>query len=179
MKISEHQTDCQIPCIKNISDGPQESSSRSLKLIIRSYLGPRKARFLERNINTLLNWYARLSKRDIKPAATTFHDSATHLKSGDFVRVRTLKEIEMTLDHWRRLKGCGFAPEMAKYCGTTQQVLKPVERFVDERDLRIVRTKGVVILDGLTCQGMGSFGRCDRNCFFFWRVEWLEKIPSP
>jgi hypothetical protein len=99
-----------------------------------------------------------------------------HLKAGDQVQVRSAREIEATLDHSRRLKGCSFAFEMEQYCDTTQRVLKPVERFVDERDYRVRRTKGVVLLDGLNCQGMGSTGRCDRNCYYFWREEWLEKI---
>jgi hypothetical protein len=58
-------------------------------------------------------------------------------------------------------------------------VFKPLERFVDERDLRVKSSKGIVLLDGVTCQGTGDFGRCDRSCFLFWREEWLEKIDQP
>ena len=34
----------------------------------------------------------------------------------------------------------------------------------------------IVILDGVICEGTKDFGICDRACFYFWRVEWLEKI---
>jgi hypothetical protein len=177
MNISENQHDCQIPCIRNLAYGPQEAKKRSFKFFVRTKLGPQRSRIVEKHMNKLLNFYARIRKRENKPAVTSF-DEAPTLIAGDWVRIRTLEEIEMTLDHFQRLKGCSFAKEMTQYCGTNQKVLKSVERFVDERDLRIVRTKGIVILEGLTCQGMGSFGRCDRNCYFFWRVEWLEKVTS-
>jgi hypothetical protein len=36
--------------------------------------------------------------------------------------------------------------------------------------------KGIIILDGVFCQGTKDFGACDRTCFYFWREEWLEKI---
>jgi hypothetical protein len=70
-------------------------------------------------------------------------------------------------------------PEMDQYCETTQQVLKPLERFVDERDLRVKTSRGIVLLDGVICQGTADFGRCDRSCVLFWREEWLEKIDQP
>jgi hypothetical protein len=83
-----------------------------------------------------------------------------------------------TVDSWCQLKGCTFMPGMWEYCGTTQRVLKSVERFIDERDYLAKKCSGIVLLDGLTCQGLPEYGRCDRSCFFFWRVEWLEKIDS-
>jgi hypothetical protein len=67
-------------------------------------------------------------------------------------------------------------PEMAEYCGSTRRVLKPMNRFVDERELRVKKSKGIILLEGVMCQGTGGFGSCDRFCFVFWREEWLEKI---
>lgn len=176
MHIDESQPDCQLSDTRHIAEGPQESYRRSLKHTIRSYLGPRRMRVLERYANDFMNWYASLRGRNTKPANTSARPQLGSLKAGDPVRVRSVEEIEATLNHSRRLRGCSFAPEMAHYCGTTQRVLKPVERFVDERDLMVRRTKGMVLLEGITCQGTKAFGRCDRNCYFFWREEWLEKI---
>ncbi len=102
--------------------------------------------------------------------------AALNLKAGDHVRVRSKSEIDATLDRRGQLKGCSFLPEMLKYCNTSQEVLKPVERFVDERDLRIRRAKGIVLLDGITCLGTARLGHCDRNCLYFWREDWLERI---
>jgi hypothetical protein len=98
------------------------------------------------------------------------------LKTGDLVRVRSKEEIRASLGNWNDLKGCAFMEEMWPYCGTTQRVLKPVKRFLDERDYRVKRIRDTVLLDGVNCQGTVDFGPCDRNCFFFWRKEWLEKI---
>jgi hypothetical protein len=99
-----------------------------------------------------------------------------NLQPGDRVRVRSREEIQATLDRWNGLRGCSFMKEMAPFCDTTQRVHKPVLRFLDERDYRVKKTKGIVLLEGVYCQGTEKFGPCDRSCFFFWREEWLEKI---
>ena len=101
---------------------------------------------------------------------------ATPLAAGDWVQVRSQEEIEATLDQWQELKGCAFLDNMWAYCGTIQQVLQPMERFLDERDYKVKKCRGVVLLEGVICRGTPVFGRCDRCCHLFWRVEWLEKI---
>lgn len=176
MQIQDSQSRCQIAYLRHIVEGPQESRRRSLKQLIRCYLGPRRMQAIERYASDLKNWYARLRGMKTKPLAPAGHTPANPLKAGDRVRVRSKEEIEATLNHSRRLKGCSFPTEMLQFCNTTQRVLKPVERFVDERDLRVRRTKGIVLLENVICQGLASFGPCDRNCHFFWREEWLEKI---
>jgi hypothetical protein len=102
--------------------------------------------------------------------------SLSGLKAGDRVRVRSRAEIEATLDGWSELKGCGMMPDMWQFCNTSQRVFKVVERFVDERDYRLKKGGGVVLLENLICGGTPDYGRCDRSCFYFWRVEWLERI---
>ena len=99
-----------------------------------------------------------------------------HLQAGDRVRVKPKQEILSLLDPWQEQKGCGFMEEMWIYCGTEQVVRKRVEKFLDEATLRMRTSRGIVILDGLLCDGTVDFGRCDRSCFYFWREEWLEKI---
>jgi hypothetical protein len=69
--------------------------------------------------------------------------------------------------------------EMWRHCGTTQRVYKRVERFMDERDYLVKRCKGIVILEGVMCEGTKDFGPCDRSCFYFWREEWLERLHGP
>jgi hypothetical protein len=180
MKLQEAQPDCQIPCLKRIAVGiaeaPPESINRRLKLIVRRRLSPSRERNFKKYSNELMNWFCKLTGRSTKPSGPATDISSTHLKAGDLVRVRPMEEIEGTLNHWRQLKGCSFMPEMVQYCGTTQRVLRLMERFVDERDLRVKKCKGIVLLEGTVCQGTAEFGRCDRSCFHFWREEWLEKI---
>ena len=99
-----------------------------------------------------------------------------HLQAGDKVRVKSKEEILSLLDPWLEQKGCGFMEEMWIHCGTEQVVRKRVEKFLDEATLRMRTSQGIVILEGLMCEGTMDFGRCDRSCFYFWREEWLEKI---
>jgi hypothetical protein len=101
---------------------------------------------------------------------------AEEINAGDLVRVRSKEEIIATLNSWNEYKGCAFIDDMWDYCGTTQRVFKKVRNFVDERDYRTKRVKGLVILENVYCQGTRVLGNCDRSCFFFWREEWLEKI---
>jgi hypothetical protein len=115
-------------------------------------------------------------KRDHNKSEQVMVSSGSHLQPGDMVRVRSAEEIGATLNRWQKYKGCGFMDDMWQYCDTVQTVLKPVERFVDERDYQVKKVKGIVLLEENTCQGTPIFGRCDRNCYYFWREEWLEKI---
>ena len=100
----------------------------------------------------------------------------SRLAAGDRVRVRPRKDIQSTLDSWNEAKGCGFMEEMWKYCGTEQRVYKRVNRFLDENQYRTRKANGIVLLEGLICEGTIDFGACDRSCFFFWREEWLERL---
>lgn len=180
MKPLDVTGDCQMPCLQRIADGdagmPPQTLARRLKLVIRRRLSPRVERRLKLRSNDLTNWFFRLTGRPERPIARPTAGAQAHLKAGDQVRVRPVAEIDATLNHWRQLCGCTFMPEMVQYCGTAQRVLKPLERFVDERDLRVKTSRGIVLLDGVVCQGTADFGRCDRCCVMFWREEWLEKI---
>ena len=129
------------------------------------------------SLNDLMTLFCRLTGREIRPAAELLDFAvAGNLQAGDTVRVRSREEIERTLNYWHQLRGCTFMPEMARYCGTVQRVLKPMARFVDERDLRVKRARGIVLLEGVLCGGTADFGPCDRACHLFWREEWLERI---
>ena len=179
--MNPHEITCQLPCLQHVSEGvadvPPQSLSRRVKLMIRRRLEPRSERRLKMFSNDLANWLCRITGRNGRPAA---HPVVAErpLQGGDWIRVRSRTEIDATLNHWRQLKGCTFMPEMDQYCGTTQRVLTRVERFVDERDLRVKTTRGIILLEGVICQGTADFGRCDRCCFPFWREEWLEKIAT-
>ncbi len=101
-----------------------------------------------------------------------------NLQPGALVRVKSEEAIRATLNGWNELKGCTFIDEMWAYCGSTQKVYKKVENFVDERDFRVKRVKGLYILENVFCEGPKILGKCDRSCFFFWREEWLEKVDA-
>lgn len=183
MKLEETQLNCQIPCLQLIAEGiaetPSESFSRRLKLMARRRLGPGRERSLKNDTNQWMNRFCELTGKRTKPSAFPPNVASKRLQAGDWVRVRTLEEIEATLNHWKQVRGCAFMPEMAQYCGTTRRVLKPMKAFVDERDLQVKRSKGIILLEGAICNGTSDFGSCDRACFHFWREEWLEKLEEP
>jgi hypothetical protein len=183
MKVPDHTADCQIPCFQQMAEGnaelPPQSLTRRLKLMMRRRMSPQTERRFKARTNDLMNRLGRIMGKPELPMARPAGGSTDYLKAGDWVRVRSRVEIDATLNHWRQLRGCTFMSEMDQYCGTTQQVLKRLERFVDERDLRVKTSTGIVLLDGVVCQGTADFGRCDRCCVLFWREEWLEKIDQP
>lgn len=169
MLISEnHHRNCQIctiPAISepiNIIDNIWQRRNR-LKRIVK-----RRMRYLRNILKDLFSRNSQLKSQAAK----------IQLKAGDWVRIRSREEIQKTLNRWNRLKGCAFMEEMWKYCGTTQQVRKPVRVFLDERNYLARRSNNIVILENVICEGTIDFGQCDRSCFFFWREEWLEKTSS-
>jgi hypothetical protein len=98
------------------------------------------------------------------------------MNAGNWVRVRSREEIQSMLDPFNETNGCAFLEDMYKYCDTKQRVFKSMERFLDERDYKVKKVRGVILLENVICSGTPAFGRCDRSCFLFWREEWLEKI---
>jgi hypothetical protein len=186
--------ECPLEKLEEI-EGEQEASpglfGMRLKKAITTRLAPGLKRRLKRYRNRILQ---RVSGRasgggasvvlqiappagqETSAAAAEVPRSTPGLQPGDLVRVRSREQIDAMLDARDRLKGLRFMPEMAPYCGTRQRVFKRLDRFFDEAKLTVKNTSGVVLLEGLFCQGVEKVGRCDRSCFFFWREEWLERI---
>jgi hypothetical protein len=162
---------CQIRSLRTIARGTVPLRHLTLakrgRLVLRRWL----PMGLQRRIKKLI-----LRVRRVPPP--TPPAASARLEARALVRVRSHEEIVATLDPWQRLKGCAFMPEMEGYCGTVQRVLKPVRRFVDERDLQVKEARGVYLLEGAMCEGTETFGPCDRGCLFFWRGEWLEPVDA-
>ncbi len=136
----------------------------------------RLKRFTKRRVTYAGNFLRNRARRQAMRPAQLEQNGSSTLQPGDLVRIKSEAQIRATLGLWNELKGCTFMEEMWDYCGTTQRVLKRVERFMDERQYKIKRARGLVFLESAICQGTIDFGPCDRSCFFFWREEWLEKI---
>jgi len=157
---------CQIHSLETISE----------RLSYGRILWQRRNR-LKRIIKRRLYFVINLFRRSMGDKKNTIASSGEKgLNPGDWVLVKSKEEIEKTLNNWNQLKGCAFMEEMWPYCGTKQRILKRVERFLDERDYLMKKCKGIVILEGVMCQGTKDFGPCDRSCFYFWREEWVKKI---
>jgi hypothetical protein len=161
---------CQIHCVRQMSEpiGTVEVLWQRRN---------RLRRIIKRRWHYLINLFAGIIKTKKIISKNKVKSSPLNvLQPGDNVRVRSREEIQATLNYWNQLKGCSFMEEMSPYCNTKQRVLKRIEKFLDERDYLMKKTRGVVILDGIFCKGTKDFGACDRTCFYFWREEWLEKV---
>jgi hypothetical protein len=176
-----NNNECQMQSIPKIqpdkdgSDWPALSLVTRIRLFFRRHLDRDTRRKVKRLLFLNNSWKnGDIKKRNLMESTKTFGESL-NLSAGDAVRVRSKDEILATLDSEGKLKGCSFVGEMWKYCGTTQKVLKPLHRFVDERNYKIIISNGLVLLEGVTCSGTDFYGHCDRSCYFFWREEWLEK----
>jgi hypothetical protein len=106
MNANKSQPNCQIRDVHYVAEGPQESVplGKSIRLLVRKILGPRKVRMIKYLANDFLNWYAKLRGQSTKPPESVVHNSMMSLKSGDQVRVRPKEEIVKTLNHWGLLK---------------------------------------------------------------------------
>lgn len=162
--------ECQLRCLPvmaeplRIAEMPRQLRNRAKRIVKRRW----------RYLLNLVSAHTRAARA--RQARGVDNSPAGTLEPGDLVRVRQEEEIRATLDKWNGTKGCVFMEEMWPYCGTTQRVLKRVKKFLDERDYRVRRCKGIVLLEGAICEGTKDFGPCDRSCFLFWREEWLEKL---
>jgi hypothetical protein len=118
----------------------------------------------------------RVLKEKAKPNAISNSISSMNLQPGDWVEVRSVKEIFATLDSQGKLKGLRFNPEMTKFCGKRFRVFKRLDKIILEStgELRRVRTP-TVLLEDVFCDGQ-AHGGCDRSCFCFWREAWVKRV---
>lgn len=168
---------CQLPGLPGIAEGKAKLSNIPPQKRIRLWFKRHLSGQTKRNIKKFTNRI--FAKDQNHPQVSSPEDgeiAVMVLKEGDRVRVKSMDEIKATLNSWREYKFCRYMDSMWQFCGTEQKVVKSVERFVDERDYQIKKASGVVLLENLFCPGTDDYGRCDRSCFYFWRVEWLDKI---
>ena len=167
---------CQLPCIPkfeaSVADYPDQAIMVTIKRSLSYPWNSHVKKWLKKFHHFSTGMTGDFARKE---AVITFTHEVS-LKEGDRVRVRSMAEIRSTLDPFSELKGCAFLPEMHQYCGTEQRVFKSMQRFMDERDYKLKKTKGLILLENNFCQGTPVFGKCDRSCFLFWREEWLEKI---
>jgi len=180
----ENMTGCQLPNIPNLAVGLAQVEAQPLFIRLkRSLAGPWNY-YVKRWIKQVYRIYTHrtrqsaLDRQSGQSAETVKPDQTERLTAGDRVRVRSWEEIQALLDPFKETRGCAFLEDMREYCGTQQRVLKSMERFLDERDYKVKKVNGVILLENVICNGTPAFGKCDRSCFLFWREEWLEKIPG-
>jgi hypothetical protein len=102
------------------------------------------------------------------------------LKPGDLVRVRSLEEIEQTIDARQRNRGMRYDWEMVNYCGKTMVVHSVVDQIINEATGQMMNfSNPCIILEGGICPSRFSDrGRvgCPRAIYSYFRENWLERV---
>ncbi len=98
-----------------------------------------------------------------------------NLQAGELVEIKSLAEIEATLDALGRNRGLSFESEMALHCGRRYRVATPLHTIISEETGKLVRLSDTVILEGLVCRGICTLN-CPRANYFFWRDAWLRRV---
>lgn len=102
--------------------------------------------------------------------------TALDLRAGEWVEVRSLEEILLTLDAHGRLDALPFMPEMIKYCGQRVRVYKRAHKTCDTIDNSGMRQMtSAVHLEDLRCDG-NAHGGCQAECLLFWKESWLKRV---
>jgi hypothetical protein len=115
----------------------------------------------------------KISKDMRTPSATL------DLQPGELVRVRSYPEILATLDQDWHNRGMYFDGEQVPFCNGTYQVLRRVERIIDEKTGAMRRLKNdAIILSEVACQARYAKCRrfCSRSIYPYWREIWLERV---
>ena len=102
-------------------------------------------------------------------------DRGLNLKAGEWVIVRSRREILQTLDKDGRLQGLPFMPEMFEACGRRFRVFKRAHKTCDPPSgLHGRRMPSTVHLEGFRCNG-AAHGGCEAKCLVFWKEAWLKR----
>jgi hypothetical protein len=167
---------CQLKCVPNFEEDnhyhPENSYVNAFKRFFALPWNKYVKQWLKRGY-----YSSGLAQNDsLRLASIKAFTQSEPLRQGQKVRVRSKEEIISTLDPLNELKGCSFLDDMQKYCGSEQRVLRSMKYFMDERDYKRKKTRGLILLENIMCNGTPVFGSCDRCCFLFWREEWLERM---
>lgn len=105
------------------------------------------------------------------------NNSKLKLRPGEFVEVKSEREIFATLDEHSAYEKLAFTEEMRRYCGKRFRVLKRVNKLVVEGIDGLRCIKDTVILDGVFCTGK-YYGGCGKFCPLLWKEAWLKRVSS-
>lgn len=99
------------------------------------------------------------------------------LKPGEWVEVKSLKEIEATLDERGMNRGLHFSADMRLFCGKRLRVRRRMDGIIVEGTGKFRTLKNSVSLEGAVCDSAYyAFGGCAREDLHYWREIWLRRV---
>ena len=140
------------------------------ELSLRRFLGVLALAFVNR-FSTALRGHR---VRELRGNRMKTPTQSLQLQVGEWVRVRSRKEVQATLDATGRNRGLMFEAEMALHCGKRFRVVSRVENIISERTGQMLQLKDTVRLEGVFCHGIDA-RNCPRANPFYWREIWLER----
>ena len=112
------------------------------------------------------------------PAGAKTPTCTIGIQPGEYVRVKSYKEILKTLDATQKNRGMAFGAEMAPHCGKVFRVLSRVNRIVDEKTGKMLQMKNpCIVLEGSVCTAVYNKNTifCPKATYAYWREIWLER----
>jgi hypothetical protein len=108
--------------------------------------------------------------------------SDDRLRTGDWVQIKSPREIAETLDADGKLESLPFMPEMLQFCGQRMRVVRRAEKTCIEYPgggykIREFLNNDAVVLEGARCSGEDHDG-CQRACTIFWKEAWFRKLTA-
>lgn len=94
------------------------------------------------------------------------------LQPGDWIEVKSRKEIEATLDVNGKNRGLLFDPPMLAYCGNKYRVANRLQNIILEETGQMISLKNTVVLEDVVCRAWD----CPRANLHFWREIWLKRV---
>jgi hypothetical protein len=104
------------------------------------------------------------------------------LRPGEWVEVKSGKEIYATLTKRGFNRGMRYDMEMLKYSGNRYQVQMRVDRLINEQTGKMMQMKNSCIqLEGVYCRAECTPMRlgCPRASNTYWREIWLKRVDGP
>lgn len=101
------------------------------------------------------------------------------LRPGEWVEVKSLEEIQRTLDANGKNRGLPFDIELQKFCGRKYRVLSRLDQMISEATGKMRKVEATVILDGNQCMCARALGGCPRLEYCYWREIWLKRVDVP
>jgi hypothetical protein len=104
------------------------------------------------------------------------------LEVGDWVRVKSYKDILATCNVENRNRGLYFDAEHVPYCGQVHRVQMRVMQIINENTGKMMPMKNpCIVLEDAYCRSRYSDCRmfCARAIHLYWREIWLERVPAP
>lgn len=98
------------------------------------------------------------------------------LQPGEIVEIKTIEEMQATLDGDGRNRGLICDLELRKFCGRKYRVLSRLDRMISEATGEMRKVEGTVYLDGNLCMCAWSVGGCPRQEYCYWREVWLKRV---